>query len=93
MIKYSDHLEKMLHNALIEAGIEAIHESEGAILDFYLPEHDTYIEVKQYHSDRIAKQMAKADNILVLQGKTSVELFIKLLKTNSNEQTNSITLA
>jgi hypothetical protein len=82
MIHYSDHLEEMLHNALKEAGIEAIHESEGAILDFYLPKYETYIEVKQYHSDRIAKQMTKADNIIVLQGKKSVELFIKLLKPN-----------
>lgn len=64
------------------AGIKFIHDSEGGNqrLDFFLPDHNVFIEVKQYHTDRIAEQMALKDNIIVLQGKQSVEYFIKLLK-------------
>lgn len=50
-------------------------------LDFYLPEFDTYIEVKQFHSDWISGQLAKVEpgkSVIVLQGPESVMKFLTL---------------
>lgn len=81
-IHYVDFLERDLGNALTSAGIEFIHESEakGQELDFFLPDYNIYIEVKQYHSPRIERQMAQHDNVIVLQGRKSVSLLCSLLK-------------
>jgi len=78
---FSDHLEKKLAIALDEAGIEFIYETESKEqdLDFYLPEFDVFIEVKQYHADRISRQMKSKDNVIALQGKKSVDLFVTML--------------
>lgn len=80
-IHFADHLEKRVAQALDECGIEFVHESENKeqILDFYLPFFDVYIEVKQYNTDRIAKQMSSKDNVIAIQGKKSVELLIVML--------------
>ena len=77
----TDPLEQKIAAALDESGIRYRHETEGGQrLDFYLPDFDTYIEVKRFHSPRIAQQTETQDNIIVLQGVKSVELFIKLLQ-------------
>jgi len=80
-IHYADHLEKQIAEALESLEIEFIHESvdKDQELDFYLPKYDVYIEVKQFHASRIGRQMESKDNVVVLQGKKSVELFKKLL--------------
>ena len=80
-INYSDHLERTIGNALDQHGIEFIHESENKDqrLDFYLPKSNVFIEVKQYHTDRVSEQMASKDNVIAIQGKLAVDLFIKLL--------------
>jgi len=84
-LHFSDHLEKKLASALDEAGIEFIYETESKEqgLDFYLPEFDVYIEVKQYHADRISRQMKSKDNVIALQGKKSVDLFVTMLLRSS----------
>lgn len=84
MRHYADHLEKLVGDSLTEARINFDHESEGGIaaefgLDFYIPAADVFIEVKQYHSDRIAKQTARANDVIVLQGENAVKLFATLL--------------
>jgi len=78
-ITYTDHLEKAIGEHLDIYGIEFIHESEGADLDFYLPQYDVYIEVKQFHADRISKQTSRHDNVIVIQGMKSLRLFLVLL--------------
>lgn len=80
-IHFSDHLEKQIAQAFDDVGIEYVHESESneQDLDFYLPFFDVYIEVKQYHADRIARQMSSKDNVIAVQGKKSVELLIVML--------------
>ncbi len=77
-IHYSGHLEKEIGELLVAKGIDFIHESEDKEqeLDFYLPQHDVYIEVKQFHADRISQQMKTKDNVIAIQGKESIE-FIK----------------
>lgn len=81
-INYSDHLEKMLGNFFIENNILFVHESQNKAqgLDFYLPDYYIYIEVKQFHADRVAKQLAAQDNVILLQGRKTVEFFINNFK-------------
>lgn len=82
-IRYSDHLERMVGEELRKANINFIHESQGCNvnLDFYLYDYDVYIEIKQFHSDRIAFQIQRVKNVIVLQGINSVKFFIKLLQS------------
>lgn len=71
-----DPLEAMVAAALARAGIHyTAGQRTAADLDFHLPGPDIHIEVKTYHSDRIARQMALAPNIIALQGRAAVEWF------------------
>lgn len=86
----ADPMEAMIYSALTEAGIRfrtnwPPHPTGGngqnsPQIDFYLPDHDLYIEVKQFHSDRIARQMAIAPNVIAVQGKIAVEWICTLLR-------------
>jgi NMD protein affecting ribosome stability and mRNA decay len=80
-VHFADHLEKKIAEAMDEVGIEFIHESENKEqgLDFYLPYFDVYIEVKQFHSDRISRQMESKDNVIAVQGRKSAELLCIML--------------
>jgi hypothetical protein len=80
-IQYADFLEKAIGEKLMQKNIKFSHESQGINigLDFYLYDYDIYIEIKQYHSDRIALQLSRQENVIVLQGKKSVAYFLKLL--------------
>lgn len=81
MNHYSDFLEKEIAETLSASDIRFIHESKGKNqrLDFFLPDHNVYIEIKQYHTDRINEQLKLKENIILLQGKKSVRLFKELL--------------
>lgn len=72
----TDPMEILIRDALTAAGLKFVTDEGGANpsgLDFYLPDFDLHIEVKQFHSDRIADQMARADNVIVAQGRKAVE--------------------
>jgi len=79
-INFADHLEKKIAIALDSANIEFVHESENKyqVTDFYLPEIDCFIEVKQYHTDRTATQLQKRknDSVILLQGEKAVDFFV-----------------
>lgn len=49
-------------------------------LDFYLPDHNVFIEVKAAHTDRVAKQMTYHPNVIVIQGYTAMETFLALIR-------------
>jgi hypothetical protein len=52
-------------------------------LDFYLIDLDLYIEVKQFHSDRISEQLSKVPEhktAIVLQGPNAMKDFIKFCR-------------
>lgn len=85
--KISDPLENYVAQALDDAGIVFKHESEGDTLnlDFHLPDHGLYVEVKRFHSDRIAGQMSRAGDVIALQGSAAVDLFCKLLRSEKTE--------
>jgi hypothetical protein len=51
-------------------------------LDFYIPEFDLYVEVKQFHTDRIASQIStvpKDSSVMVLVGPNSVDAFFRFV--------------
>jgi transcriptional regulator with XRE-family HTH domain len=73
-----DPLERMVEEALQRAGIRYVTDHGGANasrLDFHLPDHGVDIEVKRFHTDRIAEQMARAPNVIALQGLEAVRFF------------------
>jgi len=80
-IHYADHLEKQIAEVLDSLGIDFVHESEDKYqgLDFYIPKYDVYIEVKQFHAERIHRQISSRDNVIVIQGTQSVNLLKALL--------------
>lgn len=65
-------------------------------LDFYLPTLNTYIEVKQFHTARIAKQLEpvpKGATAIVLQGINAVrdfEQLCKIIRKNWENPTSSL---
>ena len=80
-IHSKDHLELAVAEMLLDLKINFIHESQnnGSNLDFYLPDFDVFIEVKQFHADRVNKQLASKENVILIQGKKSIEMLNKLL--------------
>lgn len=80
-IHSTDHLELAVAEMLLDLKINFIHESQnnGSNLDFYLPDFDVFIEVKQFHTDRVNKQLASQENVILIQGKKSIEMLKKLL--------------
>ena len=89
MTKYNDALERRVGEALDQAGIPFIYESDCAPccgLDFYLPTLDVHIEVKQFHSARIGGQMERAANVIALQGRAAVDLFADMIVAQCNRK-------
>ena len=80
----TDPMERLIEAALLDAEIEFIPGRGGMTengLDFYLPRRDLYIEVKRFHSDRIAQQMSRADNIIVAQGERAVRQLAAMIRS------------
>lgn len=77
----TDPLERILAAALDRAGIAYTTERDGdtLALDFHLTEADVYVEVKQFHTPRIAEQMSRAPNVIAVQGRVAVEWLAGIL--------------
>jgi hypothetical protein len=77
-------LEQRIEDALVRARIRFVRECNDREmtrrLDFFLPDFDIFIEVKRFHSDRIAEQMAHAENVIAVQGQKSTNFLIGLLR-------------
>ena len=70
----------IVERALFCAGIEYERADNTKVaLDFYLPADDIYIEVKQFHSEWIASQMARTPNVIAIQGMDAAKAFAKML--------------
>lgn len=76
----ADPMEEGFKNFCLDNNIAAVPHDAVSGLDFYLPDYDCYVEVKQFHSDRIAKQMSKRDNVIAIQGKGALECFKKMMQ-------------
>ena len=75
-------IEALVARSLREAGIAFVTEQDPRAkhLDFYLLDDDIHIEVKAMHSDRIALQMARAPNVIAIQGPKAALFFNALCK-------------
>lgn len=76
----NDPMEEMVRSALHGASVPFHEEGPETLnLDFLLSDHDIYIEVKQFHSDRISEQMSRAPNVIAIQGEGAARFFAMLL--------------
>lgn len=83
----TDPMEQMVEQALRDAGIRYITDHGGknpSGLDFHLPDIGVDIEVKRFHSDRIAAQMARAPNVIAVQGEGAIKAFCDLLRAGAS---------
>ena len=82
-MKITDNLELRIADLLNSKSIKFVHEGyKNGInqrLDFYLPDHDIYIEVKKFHTERVLKQLESQDNIILVQGDKSVKFLEGIL--------------
>lgn len=80
----TDPMEAMIREALKKRGIEYLEgDDNNAHLDFFLIGIDIYVEVKQFHSDRIAEQMSRVENVIVAQGRDAVKWLSELISSNA----------
>lgn len=86
-------LEGQIAALLDRAGLPYIrpetNKDDPTTLDFFVPSLGLYIEVKQWHSDRIAAQLARvpaAADALVLVGRHSVERLLALFRALSEAE-------
>jgi len=83
----TDPIEKIVADALYSRGVEYVIDGTGETcgLDFRLVATDVYIECKAYHTPRTSEQMARVENIIVIQGKRAAETFAALLTQPKRE--------
>lgn len=78
----ADPMERLIADALDYAGIAYATDVGGGNpsgLDFKL-DNGIEIEVKRFHSPRIADQMARAPNVIAVQGKEAVEYLAEMIR-------------
>jgi hypothetical protein len=88
-LRCTDPMERMIEEALIEAGITFQSDFGGGTphnLDFHLPDYDVAIEVKRMHSPRISDQMARADNVIAAQGIKGVRFLAKAIRALASQE-------
>lgn len=78
-MRTDDPMERGFAELCARAGIACQSDDHRSGLDFYLPDFDVYVEVKQYHSDRIAEQMSRRPNVIAIQGRTALAAFAKMV--------------
>lgn len=78
---YSDELEELIGDTLTSCDIRF---ERSQRLDFFLPDHDVYLEVKKYHSDRSSSQLSSQDNVILIQGAKSVKFICHILKLSKH---------
>lgn len=76
-----DPVEKIVQEALEQRRLVFTDERnpDNKNLDFYIPSMNLHIEVKQFHSPRIAEQMSRVPNIIAIQGIQAALAFKELL--------------
>jgi hypothetical protein len=79
----ADPIERLIADALQAAGLAfTTGQGDGAAsgMDFELPELGLAIEVKRFHSDRNAEQMARASDVIVAQGEVAARALAALIR-------------
>ena len=84
-MSFGDGLEKRVALMLEKRNILFEHESEKGTtanekrLDFYLPEYEVFIEIKRHRSPRTGNQIARVENIILIQGEPSLKFLESIL--------------
>ena len=84
----SDPVEDIIASGLDAADIAYVRDGDTRAntlgLDFLLTESGVFIEVKRFHADRIAAQMARAPNVIAIQGIEAARWFAKAISPPSS---------
>jgi hypothetical protein len=73
-------LEREIRQALEMSGRKFVEEHDTAErMDFYLPDYDIHIEVCRYYTPRKIDQLARAENVILVQGKKAAVMLARLL--------------
>lgn len=80
----TDPIERIVATALRDSGISFIHEMDDPLgltqrLDFYVPSLDLHIEVKQFHTPRVERQLSRVTNVILIQGRKAAEAFALMI--------------
>lgn len=77
----TDPVERIIADALDHAGISWVGDRDprAAKLDFYLPDHDTHIEVKQFHTPRSIPQIERSGSVILIVGKKAARAFAEMI--------------
>lgn len=80
-MKTDDPVELLVAEAFDRAGVRYIHESDNKDqrLDFWLPDQSVMVECKQFHTDRVAAQIAPHPNVIVIQGMGAARAFAAMI--------------
>jgi hypothetical protein len=73
----TDPVEKIIADALDEAGIAYMRGRATGELDFYLVASGVWIECKRAHSPRIADQMARYPHVIAVQSIEAAQLLAR----------------
>jgi hypothetical protein len=80
-----DPVERVVFDALTKAGLPFTMGDQNAHrLDFHLTALDVAIEVKQFHTERIAEQMSRHPNVIAIQGIEAARAFAEMIKEASD---------
>lgn len=76
-----DPCEVIVYDALKSAGFNFTTERQNPSqrLDFQIPSMNLLIEVKQFHTPRIAHQLEGYENVILIQGKHAAKMFSELI--------------
>ncbi|MRL69856.1 hypothetical protein, partial [Brevundimonas sp. SPF441] len=75
----TDPMERMVAEAFEAAGI-GFKTNTASGLDFAIDGAPVFVEVKQFHTPRIAGQMARVDNVVAIQGRQAMSWFSSLVR-------------
>lgn len=84
MPKTSDPMERIVEEALIDAGIRYNTDHGGGTehrLDFELPDLGVAIEVKRMHTPRSIEQLARAPNVILAQGEVAIRFLAAAIRS------------
>lgn len=79
----NDPVERIIYDALVAAGIPFAMDGDRAGgrcrgLDF-VTDAGIFIECKRFHTDRVAEQMKRADNVICIQGMAAARFFAEAI--------------
>ena len=74
-----DPIEKIVADALDARGIAWKCDDNGTGLDVALDGVGVCIECKQFHTPRTNEQMARVENVIVIQGRAAAQMFAAMI--------------